>query len=162
MKAREIYKDCLAARDLLQDAIDKKNTPQAKIIWFASVAMLRAVGHVLKNVDSKSRGEDFEHRLGVKFKEWKEDPIFRDFIEKERNSILKEYDSTFEILEKKEKCTLITNDGYKLVTSDGHTLVTSSSVTEFIKGSGRCAGESPVHNLSEALEWWDSQLKDLE
>jgi hypothetical protein len=56
--------------------------------------MLRAIGHVLRNVDAKQREDNFRNALEDRFKLWKQDPIFINFIERERNNILKEYESS--------------------------------------------------------------------
>ena len=65
-----------------------------KVSWFAGVALLRTIGHVLKNVDSRSSTKHAETINGF-WHRWKTDRrahwIFADFIERERNNILKEF-----------------------------------------------------------------------
>ncbi len=60
----------------------------------ATVSLLRAVGHVLNKVDGASCPE-MRAAVDEVWSEWKADKtanaIFFDFIEDERNSILKEY-----------------------------------------------------------------------
>lgn len=63
-----------------------------RLYWIAGIAMLRAVGHVLDKVDSKH--SDLSKRI---ISDWwaanklKNPAIFFEFIEDERNSILKVY-----------------------------------------------------------------------
>lgn len=55
----------------------------------AMLAMLRSVGHVLDKVDADSPVK--KTWLDERWSRWKREPIFRDFIELERNRLLKEY-----------------------------------------------------------------------
>ena len=68
--------------------------PEWRINWVAGVALLRTIGHVLVKVDSKTSPA---HAVAIgelwrKFKSDREDAaIFWNFIEQERNNILKTY-----------------------------------------------------------------------
>jgi hypothetical protein len=68
--------------------------PEWMTNWFAGVSLLRTVGHVLRNVD-RHRGPKFEKVINNFWTDIKEDRrthwIFFDFIERERNNILKEF-----------------------------------------------------------------------
>lgn len=55
----------------------------------AMLAMLRSVGHVLNKVDAATPAK--KTWLDERWSRWKSEPIFRDFIELERNRLLKEY-----------------------------------------------------------------------
>lgn len=162
MKSRELYVDCCSARDLLVKAIQEKKTAEAKVAWFASLAMLRAIGHVLEKVDSPGGGTAFKELLKEKYDHWKEVEIFRDFIELERNAIIKEYRSSLTVKEQCKVVKLVTVDHRTLKSKDGFSLHSTESITEFIKGSGLGSEKSPLTTLNRALEWWDTQLKELE
>ena len=58
--------------------------------YIAIVWMLRAVGHVLYKVDCDTPSQ--RAKLGDKWKIWKTEPIFSNFIEPNRNDLLKEYE----------------------------------------------------------------------
>ena len=58
--------------------------------YIAIVWMLRAVGHVLYKVDCDTPSQ--RAKLDDKWKIWKTEPIFSNFIEPNRNDLLKEYE----------------------------------------------------------------------
>ncbi|PKQ06148.1 MAG: hypothetical protein CVT72_07490 [Alphaproteobacteria bacterium HGW-Alphaproteobacteria-11] len=89
--ARQVLEDCAVALQLLEEEQDLQRW---RILWAGAVSLLRAVGSVLKKVDARddpllTSVADKHHN------EWKkeaaEHQIFREFIENERNNILKEY-----------------------------------------------------------------------
>jgi len=91
IRAREVLEDCRQALDEIQDGVVGR---QWRIRWIAAIALLRSVGHVLKNVDSASNPLMKRHidEAWVNLVASKPKPtIFWEFIQKERNNILKEY-----------------------------------------------------------------------
>jgi hypothetical protein len=163
MKAREVFRDCQYATQQLGKAIDEQRLDDAKVLWFASLAMLRAIGHVLQKVDVKTYGVVFEDRLHARYKQWKQDPIFADFIERERNNILKEYDSSLTEQSTTENDYLLLEDGGRLQLEDGGSMIIgTTTITTLIKSRGIYSGSSPVTTLSKALEWWDQELSSFE
>ena len=88
-KAREVLSDCTAALELLEADTDDTRW---RVHWAAAVALIRAVGHVLAKVDGAN--ETVRKVADEAFRRWKSDDpehhIFRDFIERERNNLLKE------------------------------------------------------------------------
>jgi hypothetical protein len=120
---------------------------------------LRAVGHVLDKADGET---DAKHRDAVtaKWNEWKADKnanaVFWNFIEAERNNLLKEYKFGVE----PEPTYLVTEDGNQIVTEDGDFLVTEDdffrlSHVGFEDQEGRDV-------IGEAIEWWRQQLDAIE
>jgi len=162
MKAREVFKDCEYAKVCLQRAIDENRFEDAKLFWFAALAMLRAIGHVLRNVDAKQHGDNFRDALEYRFKLWKQDPIFMNFIERERNNILKEYESSLSEQATTDEFYLLTESGDRLVTESGDALVGTTTITTLVKGNGVYSGTSPADALTRALAWWDIQLSEFE
>lgn len=65
-----------------------------RINWVALCALLRSVGHVLDKLDG-ARSETHRRAIHLHWQDWKANPeehaIFWEFIEDERNAILKEY-----------------------------------------------------------------------
>ena len=121
----------------LQNSDIDDEHPEWSIQWIAGVATLRTIGHVLHKLDAKKSDK---HRAVIDraWAEWnanKDDNwIFFDFIEKERNNILKEF-----------------SFGATLPTvEDGRTLAygnTNLDATELFR---------------EAVYWWRAQLRAIE
>ena len=146
----------------LQQAIDQKRLEDAKLFWFAALAMLRAIGHVLDKVDAKAQGANFRNKLDERFRLWKQDPIFINFIELERNNILKEYESSLSELAATEDGFLLLESGDSLLTESGDNFVITTTITNLVKGHGMFSGMAPPDVLSKALTWWDKELSELE
>src|SRR5688572_30822042 len=95
LHARKVLVDCQRAHDFLEDETDEI---LFRLMWVAGIALARTVGHVLDKVDAKR-----DARLGkiikAQFANWKANPsanlIFWDFIDDERNRVLKEYSVGF-------------------------------------------------------------------
>jgi hypothetical protein len=162
MKAREVYNDCLYAKQCIKRAIDQGKLEDAKLFWFAAITMLRTIAHVLDKVDRKARGAHFSNEIDRRWQLWKELPIFRDFIELERNNIVKEYESSLADKEILEDGSLLTEDGGELLTEDGNLILITTTITTLVKSRGKFPGSAPDVALSRALAWWDKELADLE
>jgi hypothetical protein len=114
--ARRVLADCEIAHQLLR----KESTESAtwRPHWVLCLTLLRAVGHVLDNVDGEA---DANHRAAIsaKWEEWKadveENRIFWDFIKAERNNLLKEYKFGVEA----EPTYLALEEGGRLLTEEG-------------------------------------------
>jgi len=90
LTARLVLEDCRLALAHLENEPDQRNW---RLHWVAAVTLLRIVGHVLDKVDGR---ENLHLRLAARklYEKWKTDPeheIFREFIDNERNNVLKEY-----------------------------------------------------------------------
>jgi len=90
-RARIVLSD---ARDALSDLADGVSGSEWRRRWVTAVVLLRAVGHVVDKVDAESSPAmhraiaDAWRGLGAS----KPEPIiFWDFIDAERNNVLKEY-----------------------------------------------------------------------
>lgn len=89
--ARKVLADCRVAHKLLEE---ESNIDKWRVHWVGALSVIRAVGHVLQNVD----GVDVRCRQASTelFREWLDEKesdhqIFQDFIKRERDLILKEY-----------------------------------------------------------------------
>lgn len=93
--ARKVLSDLRVAQELLQT---EQSSDPFRVLWVASVALCRAIGHALQKVDSISSPQ---LRLAIQatYESWKDNPdhhpVFFEFIEDERNSVLKEYEFGF-------------------------------------------------------------------
>ena len=163
MKAREVFRDCEYTKERLQEAIDQNTIQDAKVFWFAAVAMLRTIGYVLYNVDAKMRGSKFRTALKQSFELWQEEQMFKDFIDFERHDIVKEYKSSLsEQTSTEDDFLLLASGGRLLLVDGGAFMIGTSTITKLIKERGAYSGESPVDVISKALAWWDKELSELE
>ena len=160
--ARKVLADCEIALDMLER---EKDFEHWRVHWMGALALLRAVGHVLVKVD----GEDNKLRVLIDalYDCWKmertNNAIFWNFIEEERNNILKEY-----------KFNLYPNENIDIVvqTTAQHfkTSELSPSPQVFQIGEniyrpiadGFNEGEDARDIYREALDWWNTQLTELE
>lgn len=161
-KAREVLDDCRAALLLLEGEVDGQRW---RIHWAAAVALIRAVGHVLDKVDG--RDPLIKHAATAAFKRWKgtdpEHEIFREFIERERNSLLKEYRSDVHPL-----AEVVLSLEFSTQPEAGGAPIRSSHIAELPENTyrplldGPWEGDDAREVLSEAIAWWDRQLTLIE
>jgi len=150
MKARQVLDDCRKAHSLLEHEDD----PQTfRILFVSALTLCRAVGHVLDKVDTKE-----DPRLKESVQRWwselnsdkTKNAIFHNFIDQQRNSILKEYHFTHD--------------------DHAQAIIVLPSMESFSLGEllfcpiidGKYAGEDCRDILYEAIQWWAEQLDRLE
>lgn len=161
-KARLVLEDCRLALQLLEDETDLRKW---RLHWVAAIALIRAVGHVLDKVDGRSPAIRVASRAA--YKRWTGDApeheVFREFIEKERNTILKEYDFN---LHPGEEVHVAIPATFRRV-SDGM-IVEAATVFPLDQNiyrplmDGFREGEDARDVLSEAVEWWETELTAIE
>jgi hypothetical protein len=150
--ARKVLSDLCVSRELLQA---EQSSDQFRVLWVASVALCRAIGHALQKMDSISSPQ---LRLAIKgtYESWKSSPdlhsVFFEFIEDERNSVLKEYEFGF-------MSGAGTLDG--LVLPDG-LLATLPDNLFCPMSDGRFAGIDCRDVLDLAINWWQQQLDHID
>lgn len=161
-QARRVLNDCSVALSLLEEEEDLQRW---RIHWAAAVALIRAVGSVLDKVD----GKDPEIKAIQKraYKQWKgDDPkheIFREFIERERNNVLKEYRSEVYPLEKVAVAIEFTASPV-----DGGEEKKFRQVAEIAENIYRPMADGPWEGddasdvLASAIQWWNEQLTAIE
>jgi hypothetical protein len=161
-RARLVLEDCRLALQLLEDETDSQRW---RLHWVAAVALIRAVGHVLDKVDGESQAVKSAARAA--FARWKSDApeheIFREFIERERNTILKEYEFN---LHPNEEIEFVLVSKLRRP-SDGAIVETAqiASIGDNIYRpllDGFREGDDARDVLSEAIEWWDVELAAIE
>ena len=87
--------DCELAINMLED---ESHPARWRVIWVATVALLRTIGHVLKNVDCHNpQDQKACNDLFLSWKSSDQNRIFRDFISNERNFVRKEYEFGFDV-----------------------------------------------------------------
>jgi len=94
LSAWQPFYDCVQVNFELQNSDIDDEHPEWRVHWVFGVAMLRTIGHVLAKVDS---GVSPKHMqvINSHWERWKvakdDNWVFWDFIEDERNNILKAY-----------------------------------------------------------------------
>ena len=155
-------RDCESVLDMLEDEEDRQRW---RVLWAEAMALVRAVGHVLRKVD----GGDARLRplIDAAWDNWKADrsknSVFWEFIQKERNYILKEY--RFGVLDSAVVgLGLVKTDGGQ---TSGHTAAPKTPVAPrenlfrpLEEGFG--IGEDARDVYRDALQWWDAELASIE
>lgn len=136
--------------------LEQEQDPERfRIFWIASVALLRMVGHVLDKVESE-QSEAVKQVVNTHWKEWKlnlpENRIFQDFIEDERNRVLKEY--SFGFLSGEMPIVVQKDDSAEVFTLD--------DLLYCPIADGTYAGEDGRDIVREGIEWWKSRLNEME
>ena len=158
--ARRALSDCEAALEMLEDERDEQRW---RVLWIGAMALLRAVGHVLLKVD----GEIPRQRavINAAYRRWKdngrpEHSVFRHFIEKERNNILKEY--RLNVVDSGEVgVAVVAGDPDAGCVTDKTPFGLDENLFRPVTGSFG-AGEDARDVYREAVEWWDTELSSLE
>jgi hypothetical protein len=115
--------------------------------------MLRSIGHVFEKVDCDT--PEKKKWCKAKWPDWKNEAIFRDFIEPNRNRLLKEF---------KGGLTLKTPGvGLGAVVAapgnpEGVSFLADLDVTELRDGEGRLV----LDLFKQALSFWERKLKEAE
>ncbi|MBS9721750.1 hypothetical protein JYU29_13755 [Tianweitania sp. BSSL-BM11] len=143
-KARLVLSDLRLAMRLFDEALIRNNKQEIRIQWITCLTLARAVGHVLKNKDVL-RSEWLRNAIEKNFNKIKEDEfhnlIYWEFINKERNLLLKEYGSALSL----------DNPEYK---GGEH-----SEVRHLLIGD---RSYSPTEALKAAACWWQHHISEVE
>ena len=152
--ARELLKDANIALQMLEE---EDNADRWRVIWFAAISMTRSIGHVLHKVDSEDN-QALKIASRTAFDEWKSLPehkIFNQFIEIERNSLIKENITNAEGY----------TDVWGIVFTDPNGIEHIESIEATLYKpimNGPYQGDDARGVLSEALEWWAAELDKLD
>ncbi|MGF6491664.1 hypothetical protein [Pseudomonas frederiksbergensis] len=152
--ARRVLSDVEAVRAKLENEVGRT---EWRLYWVTAVVLVRAVGHVLTKVDGAAAPvvREISNEL---HRRWKNanagDSIFLDFIEQERNSILKEYEfgiseGPIPVLAKMQNS--VTGEFFEQQALIGENIYRPM-------WSGAYEGEDGRTLLDEAISWWTTQL----
>lgn len=161
--AREVLVDCRLALEMLHEETEPDRW---RVHWAGAVALLRAVGHVLLNVDQPA--DRFIAAAGkAAHRRWKSDDpahlIYRDFIEDERNNILKEYRSKVHPLDTVDVAVRLTlqNPETGEISYINQVMPLDNNIFRpMTEGYG--AGEDARDVYQEAIDWWERELSAIE
>lgn len=119
----------------------------------AVLAMLRSVGHVLAKVDADTPAR--KKWLDESWSRWKREPIFRDFIELERNRLLKEFRGG---IDRGDPAVLTKGAIADLLYPAGASLVVAVDVGRLQAADGT----NLLGRLREAIAYWRRNLSEAE
>jgi hypothetical protein len=128
------------------------------LIWAGTIALLRAVGHALVNEDAEidARMKKAQRAWWDTLKATKPNPsIFWEFIERDRNLLLKEAELTAE-----PSATVFLSDG--AIPRHAPRPPPPPPIYNYEMKSGRFAGQDPRDLVRDAIKWWEEQLDDIE
>lgn len=136
--ARRVLRDCHHAVREFKSAV---RPVEVRVRWLAALALLRSVGHVLDKVDG-SRSTHLRAAINTRWVEVRSgtlhDQIFHDFIERERNMLLKEYRADDRLVQ------------YRADNDVADALLVGTEIM------------SRSDALTRALDWWERLLHDIE
>ncbi|QDL39408.1 hypothetical protein [Rhodoferax sediminis] len=154
--AREVLEDCRGAIDGLVDGIQGRDWRRQ---WILSIVLLRAIGHVLDKVDgsrsSAARAAIDKWWAGVK---QARPSIFWDFIEEERNSVLKQYQSNA------GQGVTVRLSGMQMGANGAPSKVDPPmpAIYHYVLNDGPFKGRDHRDVLRKALAWWEQQLATVD
>lgn len=162
LRANNVLCDCEIALALLEK---ERDADIWRVHWVGAVALIRAVGHVLRHVDRKELPE-FADAIDRAYERWKsgaDHRIFREFINQERNNVLKEYRSSIHDL----PIARLTVEGVPGQSPATWQTESDGSVSELFlldenlyrpKMTGFMAGEDARDIYQIAIDWWRTEL----
>ena len=165
LRARQVLNDCRWAIGAYSEVTSGE---PLRVNWVSVITLLRAVGHVLRKVDA-AHDPSVSHAAAEVWDEWNrtrpEPKIFWEFIESERNSVVKQYEFGFERTISstpprgkagfRMKADLLSVEGGPLPLQDLPNLASQIKDGPFI-------GRSELEVAWEALQWWDHVLDGIE
>jgi hypothetical protein len=166
LRARRVLTDCRWA--LTQYSPELSGAP-LRVAWVGIVTLLRAVGHVVSKIDAEQNPnvDRIVKRLWSDWRSTKPDPaIFWEFIENERNSVLKQYEfgfwRTFQERRSEEGPVTIELRGVIPVQAEAQLLPLNLPDLKSLIVDGPFRGRSEREVAAEAIEWWNQTLAEIE
>jgi hypothetical protein len=162
-RTREALDDCRLALVMLEEETDLRRW---RLIWFGAVTLTRTVGQILDKVDAKLDPE-LNKLSREAYKRWNstapEHEIFREFIDKERNTIVKEYQFN---IHPSEEVHVALMETYRPVT--GGEEIKEAAVFPIGDNiyrpilDGYREGDDARDVMSDAIDWWETELQSIE
>jgi hypothetical protein len=153
LRARTTLDDAKFAAQLFNDARESR---ARRVHWIATCALLRAIGHVLDRVDCEQdeivAAAIKEHWTAIRAIERERHGIFWNFIEPERNAVLKTYEFGFD-----------DSDLARLESvPDGVSARREPNLSYMPALADGYDGADARELIREALSWWEFQLVRIE
>ena len=165
LMARRVLSDCRWALSLYTQCVSGE---PLRVNWVSVITLLRAVGHVLDKVDAFRDADvkDVVEREWDQLRSTKPKPeIFWEFIESERNNVVKQYEFGFSrtvfVTPPPGKAGLIIPIDLLSVCGGPLPPQDLPNLTSALNG-GPFEGRSELDVAREAVDWWDSYLTKIE
>ncbi len=143
-QARVVLADCRGALEELTNGVYEDRWRRR---WVVTVVLLRAVGHVLDNVDSQ-QSPKMKRAIAAAWTELKarkpDHAIYWSFIDDERNNVVKEY---------------LVGAGYNITVYPGADRPTDF---EYVINTGPFKGQLQNEVVAKAIEWWKEYLDAID
>lgn len=148
-----VARTALADLEVALQMLDIEADPaRFRVLWVGAVALTRAIGHILNKVDAQTSPQ-LARAITTRFREWKADPAqhayFHEFVELERNMVLKEYGFGF-----LSDSTIVFQSG------GGSDLYTNNLFCPV--PDGMFAGHDCRYVLEESIAWWHRELDKID
>lgn len=160
-----------AAHKVLQDSkyaisaySDDLQAEDLRIAWIAIITLLRAVGHVLHNVDeekSQAHKNVIAHWWKNLNKTKPRPEIFWEFIEVERNRFLKEYNLGIKRIVEIPSGVKENHFIGVVVSANGGCRISGGRLLSSVITSGHFSGKTDKEVAWQAYDWWKQELGKL-
>lgn len=160
--AREVLADCEIALEMLEA---EQDMARWRVHWAGALALVRAVGHVLQKVDGAD--PKVHRQADIAYRRWKSDKtmhaIFWEFIEDERNNILKEYRFNLHPLDHVDVAVMLTvrHPGTGELSQIPQVVPIGENIYRPVL-DGYSEGDDARDVYREALDWWHRELTAME
>ena len=156
--AREVLEDC---RGALAELVDGVQGSQWRRRWIIAIVLLRAVGHVLDKIDGE-RSPQYKAEISRWWENLKatepRPEIFWLFIDKERNTILKEYQTNAG-----QGVTVhVSGIELNLQTDELEVVPSKPSTYHYTMNAGHFEDRDQRELIREAIAWWERQLDEID
>lgn len=177
-QARRVLEDCKFALDELRQALeggrgraareewnrarrdpDSELARTRRVRWVALLTLLRAVGHVLAKVDKEHADPQMQAAIDEAWDQLRElkPAIFWQFIERERNAVVKEYE--FAVGE----VVLHLGEGRELEFWPGRPITLPTEITpSYPILSGYFEGQEQADVAAIAIKFWEDYLDTID
>lgn len=150
LAARRVLGDCSTALKMMEVETDPNRLREQ---WIGAMALIRLVGHVLKETDGKNPRYQRAVQEHWKYLSTSKDPTFWRFIKDSRDRAVKRYDTD---LPPNSVITVgVPYDGELAVFTLDECMLMP------LEGGWR-AGEDARDVYRDAIEWWDHDLEEIE
>ncbi len=163
LTARLVLEDCRAALADLRQVGNERALFRRR--WVAAITLLRAVGHVLYNVD---RGRDEIHRRVID-ELWAtgQPPIFTEFISYARDLTIKEYRSRVYDVVRPDSSLMSDDPRMHIEVPDSSAMAEGcfsfeDTLPVLVFRDPPFYGKPIDALVEEAIEWWERYLDDVE
>ena len=157
-QAREVLADCELVLTMLEDETDLHRW---RINWVAGLALIRAVGNVMESSPDALTAKASDEAHARWKSEAPEHEIFREFIRKERNNVLKQYSFS---LDPREQIAVAVVQGKTQARHGRKENYTVYELDEnlFRPTYGYREGEDARDVFADAILWWKREIHGIE